>query len=107
MRQNWLLNRGAVYVCCWGTDCERVHDAIDTAAIARNPSCDPVVMTTWHDEEPLAKAVFFALNCTSPDDGYAEGCDALLAVFIGNAAGADTVRAAFADPVGFIGRFCQ
>src|SRR5262245_20885304 len=59
---NWLLDKGAVYVCSWGSDCERVHDAIDTADISRNPSCDPVVMTTWHSKESLAEAVYFALN---------------------------------------------
>ena len=103
---NWLLNKGAVYVCCWGRDCERVHDAIDTADIDRNPSCDPVVMTTWHSKEPLADAVYFALNTAWPDEGYAVGCGCVLAVCVDNHEMAEAVRGAFADPRGFSNRIC-
>ena len=103
----WLLTAGAVYVCCWGPDCERVHDAVDAADIRHNPDCDPVVMTTWHDGEPLAEAVYFALNTTRPDGRYAEGCTSAVAVCIGNPVWADAVRSAFADPRGFSKRILR
>src|SRR5215510_49646 len=32
-----LLDRGMVYVCVWGPDCERVHDAIDQPRFRRIP----------------------------------------------------------------------
>jgi len=103
---NWLLSHGAVYVCCWGESCERVHDAVDTADISRNPSCDPVVMTTCHDKEPLAEAVYYALNTAWPDEGYADGCESVVAVCIAKHDAAQTVRAAFTDPRGFSERIC-
>jgi hypothetical protein len=99
-----LLAKGAVYVCCWGADCERVHDAMDAADIARNPSCNPVVMTTWHDDQPLAEAIYFALNLAWPDEGYAEDCDSVIAVCIGYNGYAGSVREAFSDPAAFVAR---
>jgi hypothetical protein len=101
---NWLLNKGAVYFCCWGSDCERVHDAIDSVNISRNPSCDRVLMTTWHSREPLSEAVYFALNTAWPDEGYAEGCRSVIAVCISNVRNAEAARAAFVDPRGFSSR---
>jgi hypothetical protein len=103
---NWLLDAGAVYLCCWGRDCERVHDAIDDADINKNPSCEPVVMTTWHSKEPLDEAIYFALNIAWPDGEYAEGCGCVLAVCVANHEMAETVRAAFADPRRFSNRLC-
>ena len=96
----WLLESGAVYVCCWGSDAERVHDAIDTVDISRNPTCDRVVMTTWHGKKPLAEAVYFALDNAWPDEGYAKGCGSVLAVCIGSGKSAEAVRVAFTDPAG-------
>jgi hypothetical protein len=54
-----LLDAGAVYVCAWGPGCERVHDIFDEERDGPNPltSTDPVVMTTWHDDESLAEAL--------------------------------------------------
>ena len=45
-----LLRQGAVYVCAWGPDCERVHNIVDEAHVGPNPSSDVagVVMTTSH-----------------------------------------------------------
>src|SRR5215210_1984284 len=44
---------GCAYVCCWGPDCERVHDAFDRAA------ADQTVFSTWHSAERLAEAMYF------------------------------------------------
>ena len=51
-----LLDAGAVYICAWGPDCERVHDIIDEEEIGPDPpaTANRVVMTTWHSDEPLA-----------------------------------------------------
>ncbi|MBL8825123.1 MAG: hypothetical protein JNJ77_21225 [Planctomycetia bacterium] len=103
---NWLLNYGAAYLCCWGNDCERVHDTIDMVDISRNPSCDQVVMTTWHRNELLDDAIYFALDIAWPDKGYSDGCGSVLAVCIDNAEIAEKVRAAFVDPHSFRGRMC-
>jgi hypothetical protein len=58
-----LLKAGARYVCAWGPDCSRVHDACDLAAMdlgLNRPAA--VIITTWHDQEPLKEAVWFAAN---------------------------------------------
>jgi hypothetical protein len=55
-----LLSQGAVYLLCWGPDCERVHDIIDDTLIGEAepiPRFDTSIMTTWHDREPLDDAL--------------------------------------------------
>jgi hypothetical protein len=98
-----LLDSGAVYVCAWGPDCKRVHDIIDEEEVGPNPpeEVDRLVMTTWHDDEPLTEAIWFALNSSCPDEGYLEGSDSVLGVAIGSAAWFAEIRSAFSDP----GRF--
>ena len=98
-----LLNAGAVYVCAWGPDCERVHDVVDKVRNGPNPPpiVDRVVMTTWHSKEPLAEAIWFTLRSTNPDEGYAEGCDSTLGVTIGNLGWHDEICSAFRDSDGF------
>jgi hypothetical protein len=98
-----LLEAGAVYVCVWGPNCERVHDTIDKVHVGPNPSptLDRVVMTTWHSREPLAEAIWFTLRSTNPDEGYAEGCDSTLGITIGNLGWHEEICSAFRDSDGF------
>ncbi len=98
-----LLNAGAVYVCAWGPDCQRVHDVIDEVHAGLNPSLivDRTVMTTWHSGEPLVEAIWFALNCTNPDEGYEPGCASILGVTIGNQGWHEEICSAFRDSNGF------
>ena len=94
-----LLWAGAVYVCAWGPDCERVHDTVDDVHLAAN-SFSPdalTLMTTWHSKEPLSEAIWFALNCASPSDGYDEGCASIVGLIIGAPNWAAEIRAAFSD----------
>jgi hypothetical protein len=104
-----LLDSGAVYICCWGPDCERVHDIIDEEEIGPNPPpvANRVVMTTWHANEPLAEAISYVLHCSYPDEAYAPGCNSTLGVAIGSLAWADEIRFAFSDPGEFSSRMLQ
>jgi len=80
-----FLELGGVYFCCWGSDCERVHDVIDEIVVGdgtRNVA-RLEIMTTWH-EEPIAEAVDFFLDRACPADRYLEKCTTALAVVIGN-----------------------
>jgi hypothetical protein len=52
---------------------------------------DGVILTTWHDKEPLADALNLALMLR-PDDYYAEGWDAIVVANIGDAADPDELR---------------
>jgi hypothetical protein len=99
-----LLNAGAVYVCVWGPDCERVHDIIDEEAVGPNPEVltDSVVMTTWHTHDSLADVLHFVLVSAFPDDGYAEGCGSTLGIAIGSAQWTAEIRDAFSRPVGWL-----
>lgn len=99
-----LLEQGAIYVCIWGPDCQRVHDIVDQErdVLAPAPDVDCVVMTTWHENETLSEAIHFALVSAWPDEPCAENCGATLGVAIGSPAWAADIRAAFENPRLFI-----
>jgi hypothetical protein len=95
-----LLDAGAVYVCVWGPDCERVHDIIDAESVGPNPevTTDSVVMTTWHADESLADALNFVRVAAVPDDRHAEGCGSTLGIAIGSPQWTAEIRDAFSRP---------
>ncbi len=63
----WLVDGGCLYVVAWGTECEKWHDAVDWAVLETfdygDIPDDKFVMTTWHADEPLTEALWFAGNC--------------------------------------------
>jgi len=81
-----LIRAGASYVCCWGADCSRFHDAFDEADLAVNGdvSDSRFIFTTWHEEEPLEEAAWFALNSAIPAPAYAPTTGTVILVAIGN-----------------------
>ncbi len=99
-----LVDARCAYACCWGPDCERVHDAVDLASSMTSVTegRDAFVTTTWHAGEPLSEAIWFVLQCTPPDDAHMADCDATLAICIGAAAWAAQIRSAFSDPAEFL-----
>jgi len=64
---DWLVADGCRYALTWGKDCAIWHDAIDWAELKafdfREVPDDRLVMTTWHDDEPLEEVFWFAGNC--------------------------------------------
>lgn len=77
-----LLQLGCVYLCCWGQDCERVHDIADEIIVGDgNVECAGI-MTTWH-AEPIEEAVDFFLDLASSDDPE---CSTAVLVSIGGTA---------------------
>src|SRR4051794_25035988 len=55
----WAIERGMFWFSAWGPDCERVHDLVDEVDVERGGGNElPVVMTTWHADEPLDDALF-------------------------------------------------
>jgi hypothetical protein len=92
-----LLDVGAVYVCAWGPDCERVHDIVDRERDRAQTGAGeaPVTITTWHDSESLADVLSFVLTSTVPDDGRAREPASTLGIAIGSAQWASEIRAAF------------
>ncbi len=73
-----LVQRGLAYACCWGDDCERLHDSIDRASVdkieAAGGDYSNVVMTTWHSKESLRKALWFFEYAAEPAEAYFTGC---------------------------------
>ena len=95
-----LLGSGCAYACCWGTDCERVHDVFDEVELARAPD-GPWAMTTWHADESLADALWYALFNTYPDDPFIDTCRSVVAISVGAPRRAAVFRGAMADPRAF------
>jgi hypothetical protein len=88
-----LLRAGCVYFCAWGPDCERLHDIFDEECF----EVDPVIMTTWHEEDSLDEALWFFVSCAYPDDGYQDTTKSALAISIGTPAWDEQIRSRLAD----------
>lgn len=65
-----LLQAGGVYFCCHGFAAKQIHDAIDWVRAERELWAEQlgleemedsgrVIMTTWHDDEPIENVVEF------------------------------------------------
>lgn len=65
----WLVDSGCLYLVAWGVDCVASHDSVDWALLTAfdfgEIPDDRFIMTTWHDEEPLSEAFWFAGHCAS------------------------------------------
>jgi hypothetical protein len=101
-----LGRAGCVYVCCWGPDCERVHDIFDRADHELRPN-GPIAMSTWHDHEPLSDALWFVLFNSYPDDAFQDECRAVVGITIGAPEWATAVRSAFSNPTAFSARVLE
>ncbi len=68
----WLVDGGCLYAVAWGKECEKWHDAVDWAVLETfdygDIPDDKFVMTTWHTDEPLSEALWFAGNCAFHPD---------------------------------------
>jgi hypothetical protein len=96
-----LLDAGCVYFCCWGPGCERVHDIIDEEYVGDGTSVnddDSTIMTTWHIEESLEEAAWFALNLAFPDDRFFDSCKTVVSICIGNSEWKSALEKAIANP---------
>jgi hypothetical protein len=76
-----IIVSGCRYAVCAGHHCESWHDSMDKAVIKRmggEVADENLVMTTWHDNEPLGDIVFFFLKLTSIDNFTADRSIVLL-----------------------------
>jgi hypothetical protein len=73
------IESGCGYICAWGDGCELVHDVFDDAAIA----VDRFVMSTWHADESLPNALYFALtNAFLDDDEFPDAAEAAIVLAV-------------------------
>jgi hypothetical protein len=60
----WLVESGCLYMMAWGADCSSWDTSVDEANMRRfdygDIPDDDFIMTTWHDDEPLAEVIWFA-----------------------------------------------
>ena len=69
-----ILEHDVRYLCCWGPGCERLHDIFDNAEVQRLLERAPerTLMTTWHADDSLPEALWFAVHAALPADWPAE-----------------------------------
>ena len=64
---SWLVDKGCLYMMAWGKDCSLWDDSVDWANIEKfnfkDIPDDKFVMTSWHEDEFLEKAFWFAEYC--------------------------------------------
>jgi hypothetical protein len=99
-----LAAQGVGYVCAWGPECGHVHDLFDLALYVDNDDLrreadesNTTISTSWHADEDLDDALYFAVFNAYPDDYYSHGSNALLAVVVDSASWADQVRRRLCD----------
>lgn len=63
-------------------------------------------MSTWHSEDSLADAIWFALFGAMPDEAF-EPCGSVVAVSIANPSWAVAIRGAMRDPGAFSSDVCR
>ena len=60
----WLVRSGCLYMVAWGANCSSWDDSVDMANIEESEPKeipeDKFVMTTWHENESLREAFWFA-----------------------------------------------
>jgi hypothetical protein len=95
-----LIQAGCSYICCWGPDCERVHDLIDREDLELHPA-GPWKMTTWQNDVHLSEALWFVLNSAWPDAAFEDTTHAVVGIAIGNPGWSAQMEAAFSDPLRF------
>lgn len=78
-----LLQRGAVYVMCWGDGASRLEDIVDEAG-AMSSVDQPraaTVMTTAHEGESIREVLDFATTVAIPAEPLDQSCDDAVLVF--------------------------
>jgi len=86
------LERGMVYCCCWGEGCERFHDIVDEVIVADDlgprkfsgSKPDDVIVTTWHEDEPLEEALYYFAQLAIPTGGFHSGSEFHLVLCLNN-----------------------
>lgn len=83
-----MLEKGMVYLCSWGRNCELIHDIADQKIIAskKSNSDDITILTTWHKNTELAEGLWFALNTAIPSEKYCREMVSVIALSVNDEA---------------------
>ena len=114
-----LFRSGCVYMCCWGSGYDRVHDIADDVIVAfqlglmdtRTTDAQDLsatgaegrhIMTTGHGPETLEEALHFFLTHTRPGSEYEGQCGSAVVLAIGQQAPVvERIRTALLNPQAF------
>jgi len=94
------LQKGMVYFCSCGPDCERFHDIVDEVILEDDlgerrfvgPDESAFVQTTWHAKYELDEALDFFARFARPPSSFEPDSDYWLAISVGNAEWAASIR---------------
>ena len=69
---DWLVASGCLYMMAWGKNCSSWDGSVDLASLKEFSNeeipDDKLVMTTWHENEPLKDVYFFSKHsATHPE----------------------------------------
>ena len=103
-----LMETGNLYFCAWGPGCEKAHDIYDETFVLREIERGERlhVMTTWHENDSLADALWFLLYNAMVDDDQWEECSTVV-ITVGNEEWRDEVANSLSDIAGFIERVLE
>ena len=90
---------GLGYLCAWGPGCSRVHALFDLAFIEEEEQGveRPFLTTTDHDEEPLAEALWYAIDLAFHGD-VRHPAESAVVIGTDNDEWGAEIRAWLADP---------
>ena len=90
------LEKGMVYFCSWGPDCDIVDEVIweDDLGERRfvGPDESAFVQTTWHAKHELDEALDFFAKFARPPGSFEPDSDYWLAISVGNAEWSTSIR---------------
>jgi len=62
----WLVKSGCLYMMAWGNKCSSWDDSVDYANLSefkyQEIPANKLVITTWHENEPLKEVFWFSKN---------------------------------------------
>jgi hypothetical protein len=93
-----LIHKGLVYVCTWGPDCEKAHDAFDQGSYKYEEETGNQfhLMTSWHENETIENALWYGVfSAFSPDEFLSK--TATLCVTVSNSVWNERVQELLGD----------
>lgn len=65
-----LIQKGNLYVCCWGKDCNRAEISWDLASLNQYQALGQEIITTSHEKESIRDSLEFILFSANINDIY-------------------------------------
>ncbi len=97
-----FLDRDCCYMCAWGAACSLLHDVFDETVVIQqidgHRSPNDLVMTAWHEDVVLERALWFFLDLAEPSGSFNDRCKSSRVLSIGVPGIEAAVRRVLASP---------